>query len=65
MSETDEPVDVPPEAPPAEADEPRTDVSRALDSLADLDTTPPEQHPDVYQRIHTTLHDALAAIDGS
>lgn len=62
MSETDEPVDVPSEARPAE---PRTDVSRALDRLADLETAPPEQHPDVYQQIHATLHDALAEIDGS
>jgi len=67
MSEVDETVDVAdaeasPEAEPAEQQSP---VGRALDALTDVEATPIGDHPDAYQQIHTTLHGALAEIDGS
>ena len=40
-------------------------VSRALETLADIEATPLADHPDTYQQIHATLQDALAEIDGS
>jgi hypothetical protein len=39
---------------------PAADALRELADLADLDV---EQHPAVYQRIHTELQGALASID--
>jgi len=67
MSQADETVDgasveTSTDFEPAEQQSP---VGRAMDALADIEATPLADHPDVYQQIHTTLHDALAEIDGS
>ena len=65
MSEANETVVPDVEQTPEDLAAPESSVSRALDGLANLDTTPLADHPDVYQHIHATLQDALAEIDGS
>ena len=40
-------------------------VADALRALGELDAAPLAEHPDIYQRIHADLQDALAGIDGA
>jgi hypothetical protein len=42
-----------------------TTVDDALGLLDTLRERPLEEHPDVFQEIHTRLHQALSDIDGS
>ena len=62
MSAFDPSADV--ESAPSEATDSAT--ATPLNSLSELDTLAGrdvEEHPDVYQRIHTDLQGALASID--
>ena len=41
--------------------EPRVDA--ALDRLGELDQAPLSRHVEVYEAVHTLLHDALSGLD--
>jgi hypothetical protein len=50
---------------PEQQPDPAGRLADALAPLAGLAERPIEQHPDVFQEIHSTLQGALADIDGS
>lgn len=54
-----------PRAPAGAAPDAAAQVRESLTELADLQGRPLREHPEIYQRVHTALQEALAEIDSA